>query len=200
MTISELQNEYETYSKRAKKYLDNGDTKNAKLFQKYADQALMELKSAQALLLGGEKKNEQPETAGEQQQASTAASEGFDSVPKSVDIPINDSNSGNNADLEDELKFANTEAFQKFHDLKMKVHTELVNWVARKTPKTELEKRKKYAAVEYWCSLAIDQVMRTAKYEYQKMILEKEFSITFRDKTKDVYTLNVEQLAEKYNF
>lgn len=173
MTIDELQNEYKIYSNRAKKYSDSGDIKNAKMFQKYADKVLSEIKDAQALIMSGEKKNEQPETAGEQQQANTEASEGCDSVPKSVDISIDDSNNGNNTDLEDELKFANTEAFQKFHHLKMKVHTELVNWVARKTPKTELEKRKKYAAVEYWCSLAIDQVMRTTKYEYQKMILEK---------------------------
>ena len=32
------------------------------------------------------------------------------------------------------------------------------------------------------------------------MILEKEFSITFRDKTKDVYTLNADEMSKKYDF
>ena len=87
MENSELRKEFEAYSRRASKYTEQGEIKNAALFQKYADQVLLEMNGT------AEKKNpseagysssESKSADGAEQQPLSPQKESFDSNDDSV--------------------------------------------------------------------------------------------------------------------
>ena len=147
MENSELRKEFEAYSRRASKYTEQGEIKNAALFQKYADQVLLEMNGT------AEKKNpseagysssESKSADGAEQQPLSPQKESFDSnddsvVLESVSSSRNSLGGKKWIGLSHVSKFKSVAAYKRYTVVYNRLRHKLRNWVKsiRKRAKTQ---------------------------------------------------------------
>lgn len=165
---------------------------------------LNELKNKEA-----EKKNEQPSpSASASSQANTSNAEPAegDDTQQSLeqlilrdDTDFDNRGSSNRVEYEEIVKknFKVIEDYKKFDDMKKAIYRHIRDWVNRKTPPTEAQKKKKRAVLEVEFANIERFVEANAHPDYIEEILYSHYKISFGKLEKPKKGKNAKEIEER---